>query len=106
MLAIIGFLMFGNDVHNEITRNLFLTKGYPEALSVCIAIFIAVLPLTKAPLKSASLSITGFNVYLLLTLQEVHARSSALSRTLPALTLEQLHLLPVWLACPHSLVAY
>ena len=106
MLAIIGFLMFGNDVHDEITRNIFLTKGYPEALSVCIAIFIAVIPLTKAPLKSASLSVTDFNVYLILTLQEVHDRSSALSRNLQALTLEQLHLLPVSLAYPHSLVAY
>ena len=43
--------MFGEGVFDEITSNIFCTKGYPPALSICIVIFIAIIPLTKIPLK-------------------------------------------------------
>jgi len=43
--------MFGQNVHDEVTSNILLTKGYPNAISVCIVVFIAVIPITKIPLK-------------------------------------------------------
>jgi vesicular inhibitory amino acid transporter len=51
-MACAGLLMFGEGVRDEITSNIFLTKGYPEVLSVFIAICIAIIPLTKAPLNA------------------------------------------------------
>ncbi|KAF2811190.1 uncharacterized protein BDZ99DRAFT_570441 [Mytilinidion resinicola] len=51
-MACVGILMFGDAVRDEITSNIFLTKGYPPALSVFIAICIAIIPLTKVPLNA------------------------------------------------------
>ena len=47
-----GILMFGDYVREEITSNIFITAGYPQALSVFIAICIAIVPLTKVPLNA------------------------------------------------------
>ena len=43
--------MFGKKIRDEVTSNILMTKGYPESLSVCIVVFIAIIPLTKVPLK-------------------------------------------------------
>jgi vesicular inhibitory amino acid transporter len=51
-MAIIGRLMFGDDVHDEITSNILLTKGYPMFLNYVIVICIAIIPLTKVPLNA------------------------------------------------------
>ncbi|KAJ4303010.1 hypothetical protein N0V90_001901 [Kalmusia sp. IMI 367209] len=51
-MACVGILMFGDDVRDEITSNIFITPGYPKALSVFIAICIAIVPLTKVPLNA------------------------------------------------------
>lgn len=50
-MAIIGWLMFGDIVRDEVTANILGVDAYPEPLSVCIIVFIAVIPLTKVPLK-------------------------------------------------------
>lgn len=50
-MAVAGLLMFGEHVRDEITSNIFHTEGYPQSLSVCIVVFIAIIPLTKIPLK-------------------------------------------------------
>ncbi len=50
-LAVAGLLMFGEGVHDEVTSNILLIKSYPQAISVCIVVFIAIIPLTKVPLK-------------------------------------------------------
>lgn len=50
-LAIAGYIMFGEEVRDEITANIFLTKGYPKVLSIIIMLAIAIIPLTKIPLK-------------------------------------------------------
>lgn len=50
-LAVAGYLMYGEGVRDEITSNLFLTKGYPRWLSVLVVIAIAIIPLTKIPLN-------------------------------------------------------
>lgn len=50
-VAAAGYLMFGQDVLDEITSNIFLTAGYPHSIAVCIVVFIAIIPLTKIPLN-------------------------------------------------------
>ncbi|KAL1886368.1 hypothetical protein Plec18167_000298 [Paecilomyces lecythidis] len=50
-MAIIGWLMFGPGVRDEITSNILLTSGYPRGLTLCIVVFIAIIPITKTPLK-------------------------------------------------------
>ena len=37
---------------NEITANLIATTGYPRTLSIMMTVFIAIIPLTKAPLNA------------------------------------------------------
>jgi solute carrier family 32 (vesicular inhibitory amino acid transporter) len=51
-MAVIGLLMFGDGVHDEITSNILITPGYPRAVSVFIVICIAIIPLTKVPLNA------------------------------------------------------
>ena len=53
-MAVAGLLMFGDEVKNEITSNILVTTGYPRSLSICIVVLVAVIPLTKVPLKSVS----------------------------------------------------
>lgn len=50
-MAIIGWLMFGDTIRDEVTANILGLDAYPQALSVCIIMFIAIIPLTKVPLK-------------------------------------------------------
>ena len=50
-MAVAGLLMFGDEVRNEVTSNILVTTGYPKALSVCIVVFVGIIPLTKIPLK-------------------------------------------------------
>ncbi|KAF4975784.1 hypothetical protein FZEAL_7477, partial [Fusarium zealandicum] len=51
-LAIIGLLMFGDGIRDAITSNVLKTSGYPEALTIIMCIFIAIIPLTKIPLNA------------------------------------------------------
>ena len=50
-MAVIGLLMFGDSVRDEVTSNILLTPGYPRAISIIIVLLIAIIPLTKLPLK-------------------------------------------------------
>lgn len=50
-MAVVGWLMFGDSVRDEITANIILGSGYPAILSICMVGFIAVVPLTKVPLR-------------------------------------------------------
>lgn len=50
-MAIIGWVMFGDIIRDEVTANILTIDEYPQALSVCIIMFIAIIPLTKVPLK-------------------------------------------------------
>ena len=51
-MAIVGLLMFGNGVRDEITKNIVITKGYPAWISIVIVICVAIIPLTKVPLNA------------------------------------------------------
>jgi vesicular inhibitory amino acid transporter len=50
-MAVIGLLMFGDNVHDEITSNILLTPGYPPSISILIVVCIAIIPITKLPLN-------------------------------------------------------
>ncbi|KAI0835545.1 transmembrane amino acid transporter protein-domain-containing protein [Hypoxylon sp. FL0890] len=51
-VAIVGLVMFGDGVRDEITSNILQTTGYPEVLNILLVVFIAIIPLTKIPLNS------------------------------------------------------
>lgn len=51
-VAVVGLVMFGDGVRDEITSNILRTTGYPNVLNVLLVIFIAIIPLTKIPLNA------------------------------------------------------
>ncbi|KAK5134824.1 hypothetical protein LTR08_006056 [Meristemomyces frigidus] len=51
-MAVIGVIMYGDGVHDEITRNVLTTKGYPDWIGVFIVVCVAIIPLTKVPLNA------------------------------------------------------
>ncbi|KAJ6021637.1 Amino acid transporter transmembrane [Penicillium herquei] len=57
-MAIIGWLMFGDIVRDEITANILSVDAYPRVISVCIIIFISIIPLSKVPLNARPLVAT------------------------------------------------
>ncbi|KAI1816181.1 transmembrane amino acid transporter [Poronia punctata] len=75
-VAIVGLLMFGDGVRDEITANILATTGYPDVLNVLLVIFIAIIPLTKVPLNAQPI-ITTLEVLFGLR-QQVVSEESAL----------------------------
>lgn len=55
VMAIIGFIMFGTDVFDEVTRNILTTPGYPEWLRHMVVFAMAALPVCKLPLLTRPL---------------------------------------------------
>ncbi|KAI3337321.1 transmembrane amino acid transporter [Xylariaceae sp. AK1471] len=58
-VAIVGLLMFGDGVRDEITANILETTGYPDVLNVLLVIFISIIPLTKVPLNAQPIITTA-----------------------------------------------
>ncbi|QLQ81066.1 hypothetical protein HG537_0E04210 [Torulaspora globosa] len=50
--AVVGFLMYGNMVHDEITKNILLTAGYPNFVYGALSALMAVIPVAKTPLNA------------------------------------------------------
>ncbi|KAJ0118530.1 transmembrane transporter [Diaporthe amygdali] len=50
--AVVGLLMFGDDVMDAITSNILTTSGYPQAITYILCGAIAIIPLTKIPLNA------------------------------------------------------
>jgi vesicular inhibitory amino acid transporter len=50
--GVLGFLMFGRLVDDEITKNILITKGYPKWISTIIVTLMGLLPISKLPLIS------------------------------------------------------
>ena len=50
-MAVIGYLMYGNLTKDEISTNVLMTKEYPRSLRIVVEVLIAIVPLTKFPLK-------------------------------------------------------
>ncbi|KAI0603372.1 transmembrane amino acid transporter protein-domain-containing protein [Biscogniauxia sp. FL1348] len=74
-VAIVGLVMFGDGVRDEITANILETTGYPQALNILLVIFIAVIPLTKIPLNAQPI-IATFEVLFGLRQQTVAEETS------------------------------
>ncbi|KAI1331161.1 transmembrane amino acid transporter [Xylariaceae sp. FL0255] len=58
-VAIVGLLMFGDGVREEITANILANMGYPGVLNILLVIFIAIIPLTKVPLNAQPIITTA-----------------------------------------------
>jgi vesicular inhibitory amino acid transporter len=52
VMAVVGLLMFGDDVQDEITKNIVSSKDYPHWISIAVIILIAIIPITKVPLSA------------------------------------------------------
>lgn len=52
VMAVVGILMFGDDVRDEVTSSILLTSGYPRVLTFLMCALIAIIPLTKIPLNA------------------------------------------------------
>ena len=50
-MAVVGLLMFGDYIRDEVTSNILRTEGYPRFLSIIIVVLIAIIPITKIPLR-------------------------------------------------------
>jgi solute carrier family 32 (vesicular inhibitory amino acid transporter) len=86
-MAVVGLLMFGDGVKDEITRNVLTMTaeeageaGYPEWISVFIVICVAIIPLTKIPLNARPI-VSTLELFL-----GLDARSLASSQTMTGLS--------------------
>jgi solute carrier family 32 (vesicular inhibitory amino acid transporter) len=57
-MAVLGYLMFGDGVRDELTTNLLKSSHYPHALNVLTVVLIAIIPVTKVPLTNRPMSDT------------------------------------------------
>jgi solute carrier family 32 (vesicular inhibitory amino acid transporter) len=57
-MAVLGYLMFGDGVRDEVTTNLLKSTHYPHALNVLTVVLIAIIPVTKVPLTNRPMSDT------------------------------------------------
>jgi solute carrier family 32 (vesicular inhibitory amino acid transporter) len=59
-MALLGYLMFGDGVRDEVTTNILKAKSnaYPHALNVIIVVLIAIIPITKIPLTNRPMTDT------------------------------------------------
>ncbi|BCR83816.1 putative transporter [Aspergillus chevalieri] len=57
-MAVVGWMMFGGAILDEVTANVLMIDQYPRALSLCIIVFIAIIPITKVPLNCRPLVAT------------------------------------------------
>ena len=73
-MAIIGYLMFGDLVRDEVTANILKSRHYPAALNVLIVILIAIIPITKIPLSNRPMTDT-INKKFLIDLRQMDAKA-------------------------------
>lgn len=50
-MAIIGYLMYGDETKDEISTNVLITSAYPHSIKYVVLVLIAIVPITKFPLK-------------------------------------------------------
>ncbi|GMF82639.1 unnamed protein product [[Candida] boidinii] len=53
--GVLGFLMFGVKIDEEVTRSILTTSGYPEWISKVLIVLMGVSPIAKLPLVSRPL---------------------------------------------------
>lgn len=78
-MAIVGYLMYGELVRDEVTSNILTSNAYPAAISVIIVVFIAIIPITKMPLSSRPVMDT-MNKKFMIDLRQMDAKARAYSQ--------------------------
>ncbi|ORY78570.1 transmembrane amino acid transporter protein-domain-containing protein [Protomyces lactucae-debilis] len=73
-VAVIGYLMFGEDIQAEVTVNLLRIKRYPRVLNQIAVLMTAITSVTKAPLAIKSISANIDIFFGLKTLREERTR--------------------------------
>lgn len=58
IMAVVGYLMFGQSVSNEITRDILATAGYPKVLNKISVWMVAINPIAKFALGTRPLNTT------------------------------------------------
>ncbi|KAK4940009.1 hypothetical protein LTR66_014954 [Elasticomyces elasticus] len=79
-MAVVGYLMFGDRVRDEITSNILNAKSgaYPRIISIIVVILIAIVPITKIPLSNRPIQDT-INKKFYVDLRQMDAKARALS---------------------------
>lgn len=58
-MATIGYLLYGNQLFDEVTTNMLKTPEYSKAVKIAIMVMVAIVPLTKFPLQQVLCSPRG-----------------------------------------------
>lgn len=77
-MGIVGYLMFGDFVRDEITANIFTSKAYPKVITIILIVLIAIIPITKMPLTSRPI-IDTVNKKFLIDLRQMDVKARAWS---------------------------
>ena len=78
-MAVIGYLMFGDSVRDEVTANILTGTKYPHALNVLIVVLVAIIPITKIPLTNRPMMDT-LNKKFLIDLRQMDAKARQYSK--------------------------
>lgn len=73
-MAVLGYLMFGDSVRDEVTTNLLKSTAYPHALNVLTVILISIIPITKIPLTNRPMTDT-INKKFLIDLRQMEPKA-------------------------------
>ena len=47
----VGYLLYGNNILDEVSRNMIQTEGYSSAVKIIVLVSVAIVPVTKFPRK-------------------------------------------------------
>ena len=50
-MAIIGYLLYGELLKDEVTANMIGTEGYSQAIKILVLVLVAIVPITKYPVQ-------------------------------------------------------
>ena len=78
IMIVIGYLMFGELVRDEVTANILSSKHYPRVISIIILLLIGIIPITKIPLSNRPMMDT-INKKFLIDLRQMDAKARAYS---------------------------
>ncbi|KAJ9659059.1 hypothetical protein H2198_003348 [Neophaeococcomyces mojaviensis] len=73
-MAVLGYLMFGQRVRDEVTANILGSDSYPRTISIIIVVLIAIIPITKIPLSNRPIMDT-INKKFLIDLRQMDAKA-------------------------------
>lgn len=78
-MAVLGYLMFGELVRDEVTANILNSTSYPRTISIVLVILISTIPITKIPLSNRPIMDT-INKKFLIDLRQMDTKARAYSQ--------------------------